>query len=56
MITKDLLGIAITKRMKLQNTIEKQIADLPGIRRRLLIGKAGSFLGRLEKLNIFEES
>ena len=38
---KDLSGITIVKRMKLQNTVEKQITTLAGIRRKLLIGKAG---------------
>ena len=41
MNTKDLSGIAIVKRMKLQNTGRKQITTLSGIRRKLLIGKAG---------------
>ena len=49
MNTKDLLGIAIAKKMKLRKTIEKQITDLVGIRRKLLIEKAGLFLGRLKK-------
>ena len=39
--TKDLSGIAIVIRMKLLNTVGKQITTLAGIRRRLLIGKAG---------------
>ena len=43
MNTKDLSGISIVIRMKLQNTVEKQITTLVGIRRNLLIGK---FLGR----------
>ena len=41
MNAKDRLGIAIAKRMKLQNTVGKQITTLGGIRRKLLIGKAG---------------
>ena len=41
MNTKDLLGIAIVIRMKLLNTAGKQITALTGIRRKLLIGKAG---------------
>ena len=41
MKTKDLSGIANMIRMKLQNTVGKQITNLAGIRRKLLIGKAG---------------
>ena len=41
MNAKDLLGIAIVVRMKLLNTAGKQITTLTGIRRKLLIGKAG---------------
>ena len=41
MNTKDLSGIAIEVRMKLQNTVGKQITNLTGIRRNLLIGKPG---------------
>ena len=41
MNTKDLSGIAIVIRMKLLNTAGKQIITLTGIRRKLLIGKAG---------------
>ena len=41
MNTKDLSGIAIVKRMRLRNTISKQITILAGIRRKLLIGKVG---------------
>ena len=41
MNTKDLPGIAIVIRMKLLNTVGKQITTLTGIRRKLLIGKAG---------------
>ena len=41
MNTKDLSGIAIVIRVKLQNTVGKQITTLGGIRRKLLIGKAG---------------
>ena len=39
--TKDLSGVAILKIMKLQNTVRKQITTLAGIRRKLLIEKAG---------------
>ena len=46
MNTKDLSGIAIVIRMKLLNTAGKQITTLTGIRRKLLIGKAGQLLGR----------
>ena len=41
MKTKDLSRIAIVIRMKLLNTTGKQIITLTGIRRNLLIGKAG---------------
>ena len=41
MKTKDLSGIANMIRMKLQNTVGKQITTLAGIRRKLLIGNAG---------------
>ena len=41
MKTKDLSGIAIVIRMKLLNTVGKQITTLTGIRRKLLIWKAG---------------
>ena len=41
MNAKDLSGIAIMIRMKLLNTAGKQITTLTGIRRKLLIGKAG---------------
>ena len=41
MNTKDLPGIAIVIRMKLEDTVGKQITTLTGIRRKLLIGKAG---------------
>ena len=37
---KDLLGMAIVIRIKLRNTIEKQITALAGIRRKLLMGEA----------------
>ena len=40
-LTKYLSGIAIVIRMKLQNTVGKQITTLAGIRRELLTGKAG---------------
>ena len=38
---KKLSRVAIVIRMRLQNTVVKQIATLAGIRRKLLIGKAG---------------
>ena len=41
MNTKDLSGIAVVIRMKLQNTVGKRILTLAGIRRKLLIEKAG---------------
>ena len=41
MNTTDLSGIATVIRMKLLNTAGKQIITLTGIRRKLLIGKAG---------------
>ena len=41
MNTKDLLGIAIVKRMKLQDNAGMQIRTLSEIRRKFLIGKAG---------------
>ena len=41
MNTEDILGIAIVIRMELQNTVMKQITTLAGIRRKLLVGKAG---------------
>ena len=41
MNTEDLSGIATVIRMKLLNIAGKQIATLTGIRRKLLIGKAG---------------
>ena len=34
-------GIAFVIRMKLQNTVRKQITTLARIRKKLLIGKAG---------------
>ena len=52
MNTKDLSGIAIVIKMKLLNTAGKQITTLTGIRRKLLIGKAGEFLGKSKKPNI----
>ena len=42
MNTKDLSGTAIVIRMKLLNIVGKQITTLTGIRRKLLIGKAGN--------------
>ena len=50
MNTKVLLGTAIVKRMKLQNTVGKQIVILAGIRRKLLKTKAVSSLRRSKKL------
>ena len=41
MNTKDLSGTATMKRMKLGNTVEKQIITLAGIRRKFFIGEAG---------------
>ena len=41
MNTKDLSGIVIVIRKKLQNNVEKQSTTLTGIQRKLLIGKAG---------------
>ena len=41
MNTKDVSGIAIVIRKKLENTIGKQTTSLTGIQRKLLIGKAG---------------
>ena len=43
-LTIYLSGIAIVIRMKLKNTVGKQITTLAGIRRKLLIGKADQFL------------
>ena len=39
--SKDLPGIPIVIRMKLQNTVGKQITTLAGIKRMLLIRKTG---------------
>ena len=52
MNTKVLSGIAIVKRMKLQNTVGKQFVTLAGIRRKLLKTKAGLSLRRSKKLYI----
>ena len=52
MNAKDLSRIAIVKRMKLQNIVGKQTATLAGIRRKLLMKKAGSSLRRSKKLYI----
>ena len=41
MNTKDLSRIAIVIRIKLLNTVGKQITTLSGTRRKLLIGAAG---------------
>ena len=41
MSAKYLSGITTVKRMKLRNTVRKQITTLAGIRRKLLIGKTG---------------
>ena len=38
---RDLTGMVIVKRIKLQSTVGKQITTLAGIRTMLLIGKAG---------------
>ena len=53
--TKDLSGIAIVIRMKLLIIVGKQITTLTGIRRKLLIGKAGYFLGRSKKPHTLPE-
>ena len=52
MKAKDLSGIAIVKRMKLRNTVGKQIITLTGISRKLLTEKAVLFVGRSRKLCI----
>ena len=52
MNTRHQSGIAIVKRMKLPNTVAKQITTLAGIRKKLLIGKAGKFLEKSKKLYI----
>ena len=49
--TKDLSGTAIAKIMKLLKTVSKQITILVGIRKKLLIGKAGYILGRSKNSN-----
>ena len=49
MKVKDLSVIAIVKRMKLRNTVGKQIITLTGIRKKLLTEKA-LFVGRSKKL------
>ena len=41
MNAKDSSGKNVVKRMKLQNTVGKQVTTLAGIRRKLLIGKGG---------------
>ena len=41
MNTKDLSGIEIVKRMRLRNTVAKQITTFPCIRRKLLTEKKG---------------
>ena len=41
MNTKDLSGIATVKRIKLQNTVGKQITTLSGISRKLMVGNSG---------------
>ena len=46
MNTKDMSRTVIVRRMKMGNTVGKQIATLVGIRRKLSIGKAVYFLGR----------
>ena len=52
MNTKNMSRNMIVKRMRLQNTVGKQMSTLAGIRRNILIGKAGYFLGRSKKLYI----
>ena len=52
MNAKDLQNIKTVKKMKLQNTVEKQITALAGIRRKMLIGKAGLLLERIKKLYV----
>ena len=59
MNAKDLSGIAIVIRIKLQNTIGKQVTILAGIRRKLLIGKWGkqvNFYEDQRNHTFFEES
>ena len=41
MNTKDLSGIATVKRIKLQNTVGKQITTLSGISGKLMVGNSG---------------
>ena len=41
MNTKDLSGIVIVKRINLWNIVGKQITTLAGLRRKLLLEKAG---------------
>ena len=41
MNAKDSSGKNVVKRMKLQNSVGKQVTTLAGIRRKLLIGKGG---------------
>ena len=41
MNTKDLSGIATVKRIKLQNTVGKQITTLSGISGKLMLGNSG---------------
>ena len=41
MNAKDSSGKNVVKRMKLQNSVGKQVKTLAGIRRKLLIGKGG---------------
>ena len=45
-------GIVIVSRMKLQNTVGKQITILDGLKRRLLIERANKFLERSNKTYI----
>ena len=56
MNAKDLSGIAILIRMKLQNIVGKQITPLTRIRRKLLIGKVINSYKDQGKHTFFEES
>ena len=53
MNTKDLSEIEIMKRMKLRNTVRKQITTLAGIRRKLLIRKVSKGQRNLIRLTKF---
>ena len=52
MNTNDRPGIAIVKKIKLQNTIGKQIKTWGRIRIKFLIEKVGQFLGKSKELYI----